>query len=221
MVLRFSGLTLLFFCCFFQLLAQDIAIGQWRDHLAYNRATSVAIAGEKVYCAADGNLFLFDKRDGTTQRQTKVEGLSDVGAKKVAYSKAEKTLVVVYSNTNIDLITDNEIYNLPDIKNKNFAGDKTINNVFVLDQFAYLACGFGIVKLDLRKREIKETWYVGNNGDLAINDVTYDGTQLVFLKGMAVALFYPITHNGNETPCCRQPTTTPVLFLAIKFLLMK
>jgi hypothetical protein len=186
MVLRFSGLTLLFFCCFFQLLAQDIAIGQWRDHLAYNRATSVAIAGEKVYCAADGNLFLFDKRDGTTQRQTKVEGLSDVGAKKVAYSKAEKTLVVVYSNTNIDLITDNEIYNLPDIKNKNFAGDKTINNVFVLDQFAYLACGFGIVKLDLRKREIKETWYVGNNGDLAINDVTYDGTHYYALTKVGV-----------------------------------
>ena len=121
MVLRISGFALLFISCFFQLVAQDIAIGQWRDHLAYNKGTSVAIAGDKVYCAADGNLFLFNKKDETTQRQTKIEGLSDVGAVKVAYNKNQKTLVVAYSNTNIDLITENSIYNLPDIKNKNFS----------------------------------------------------------------------------------------------------
>lgn len=193
MVLRISGFALLFFSCFFQLVAQDIAIGQWRDHLAYNKGTSVAIAGDKIYCAADGNLFLFNKKDETTQRQTKIEGLSDVGAVKVAYNKNQKTLVVAYSNTNIDLITETSIYNLPDIKNKNFSGDKSVNNIFIKDQYAFLACGFGIVKIDLQKKEIKETWFVGNNGDLFINDVTFDGTY--FYACTKVGVF---KGNGNS-----------------------
>jgi len=193
MVLRISWFTLLFFSCVFHIAAQDIAIGQWRDHLAYNRATSVAIVDDKVYCAADGNLFYFNRKEGNIVRQTKVEGLSDVGAVKLAYNKGQKTLLVAYSNTNIDLITENKIINLPDIKNKNFAGNKTVNNIFIKDQYAIIACGFGIVKLDMQKQEIKETWYLGSNGDLAVNDVAFDGTYYYALTKVGV-----FKGNGNS-----------------------
>ena len=47
------------------------------------------------------------------------------------------------------------------------------------DQFAYLACGFGIVVLDVKKEEIKDTYVIGAGGEqLKINDITIDDTYI-------------------------------------------
>ena len=61
------------------------------------------------------------------------------------YDNISKTLIVAYTNSNIDLVTDNnEIININDIKNKIISGDKAIYNLTINDGLAYLSCGFGI-----------------------------------------------------------------------------
>ncbi len=144
---------------------QGIALGQWRDHLPYSKAISVADAGKKVYCATPYSVFYYDRTDNSVSRLTKVNGLSDIGISSLAYSEEYRSLVIAYSNTNIDLLQGGVVINIPDIKRKPILGKKSINRVVIHDRYAYLCCGFGIVVLDLMKNEIKDTYYIGPEGD--------------------------------------------------------
>ena len=74
---------------------------------------------------------------------------------------------------------DGSVINIPDIKEKEILGNKTINNITFKDHYAYLSCGFGIVVLDLNRKEIYDTYYIGPDG-IAINvlGITYNDTSL-------------------------------------------
>ena len=170
-ILPFLLLTLLQWPMFAQ-----IAIGQWREHLPYRVGIGVAYTPDRTYCATESGLYFFDREDNEIGKISKINGLTDVGFAAIGYDDFSNTLVIAYSNTNIDLIQDNEVINLPDIKNKPILGNKVINNIHIEDGLAYLACGFGIVVLDLVKQEVEDTYYIGDEGahvfvnDLDIND---------------------------------------------------
>ena len=176
------------FCLFFSGLtdAQNIGVGQWRDQLPYKKCIDVVEADEIIYCATPYSLFYYNKTDESVQRLTKVNGLSDVGINAINYSDDHNTLVIAYSNTNIDLIKGNVIINIPDIKRKTILGNKTINKVLFIDKLAYLSCGFGIVVLDVENEEIYDTYYIGPEGSkINILDLTYNDTA-----------FFAATENG-------------------------
>ncbi len=154
----------------------QIAVGQWQDHLPYNKAIDLTEAGNKIYAATPYALMIFDKSDNSIQKLSKVNGLSDIGVNCLGYSKDANTLVVGYTNGNVDLIKENTIYNLADIKRKQLYGQKSINKIFILNSYAYLATGFGIVKIDLDREEINDTYYIGDNASyIEVHDITYDG----------------------------------------------
>ncbi|MDP4187934.1 MAG: Por secretion system protein, partial [Bacteroidota bacterium] len=139
-------------------------IGQWRSHLPYSKAIKVTEGDNKIYCAISEGLFYYDKTSNSISKLTKVEGLSDVGISSINYSAENNVLVVAYSNSNIDLITGNRIYNIPDIKNKTIMGNRTINQISFRGTDACLSCGFGIVVLNLARMEIKDTYIIGAGG---------------------------------------------------------
>jgi len=142
----------------------QIAIGEWRDHLPYSKALKITEANNKIYCSTHISLFFYNKEDNSIQKLSKISGLSDLGISSIKYSSEKDVLLIAYTNTNIDLIEDNAIYNISDIKRKPIFGIKTINDVMFVGSFAYLSCGFGIVVLNLDKKEIKDTYYIGENG---------------------------------------------------------
>lgn len=175
---------------------QGISIGQWRDHLPYSKGISVAEAGEKIYCATPSSVFNYDKSDNSISRLTKVNGLSDNGISDIAYSSEYRTLVISYSNANIDLLQNGSIVNLPDIKRKAILGNKTINKVVIYNRYAYLCCGFGIVVLDLMKDEIKDTYYIGPEGDpINVYDLTSDGQK--FWAATEKGIYYASINSAN------------------------
>jgi len=181
MRINYKLLSLLLFSLFFinKIFSQEIAIGQWRDHLPWNSCISVTEGDGIVYCATKYAVFSFDKSDNSLSRMTKVNYLSDIGVSKIAYHKALKTLVVAYSNGNLDLIENGVVTNISDIKRKQLQGYKSINNILFIGNYAYLSCGFGIVVVDLEKQEIKDTYYIGPNGtQINVLDMTFDGTKL-------------------------------------------
>ncbi len=145
--------------------SQQVGIGQWRDELPYNQVISVTEGDGKIYSATPYAVFSVDKADNSVQRLTKINGLSDIGISTICYSKSHQTLVIAYSNANIDLLKNNTIINISDIKRKSILGNKTINRVSFIGDYAYLSCGFGIVVLDVDKEEIHDTYYIGKNGD--------------------------------------------------------
>lgn len=158
-------------------LAQGVGIGEWQDHLPYSNCIAVADAGDRVFCATPYSLFVFNKADKTSERLNKITGLSDIGISAISYSTEFKTLLIAYTNTNIDLIKNGKIINISDIKRKSILGNKTINKIMFIGKYAYLSCGFGIVVLDPEREEIHDTYYIGPEGsrlnvlDLTLNPV--------------------------------------------------
>jgi ligand-binding sensor domain-containing protein len=154
----------------------QIAIGDWRTHLPYDRVIDVSIAGDLVFAATEYSMFTYNTLDNRIQRFDKVSGLSDVGISRIGYSQDQDALLVAYANTNMDLVhSDGSIVNISDIQDKDILGKKTINNITFRDKYAYLSCGFGIVVLDLEREEIHDTYYIGPNGDVIdVLDLTYN-----------------------------------------------
>jgi hypothetical protein len=179
----------LFFFFTLNIFAQDPAIGHWRDHLPYTQGVDVAKAGDLIFCASENGLFSYNTIDQSIERYSKVNGLSDIGFSKLNYNTETKSLIVVYQNSNIDVIEKNNITNIADIKRSNILGDKKIYGTFNSENFVYLATGFGIVVIDLKKKEIKDTYFIGPNGsNIKVNDVALHNN-----------IIYAATDNGIYT----------------------
>ena len=162
---KFLLLTIaLFLFCIDYLVAQPVGIGQWRTHLPYQHVIDVELAGNRVYAATPNDLFVYDRTDNSLRILNKVNGLNDMGVKAIRYSDTYNTLVVAYANANVDLIRPDGIVNLNDIKVKELLGNKTINNIRLSGKFAWLACGFGIVVVDIERKEVFDTYLIGPQG---------------------------------------------------------
>ena len=160
--------------------AQDVPIGYWKDYQSYTSASYIAEADNKIYCVTNGGLFYVNKDDNTVNRISKVTGLSDVGVKQVAYSAALEITVITYENCNIDLIKNNQIINISDVKRKEITGLKLINNITLRDGIAYLSCTFGLVLIDLENEEIKDTYKIGEGGDFeGINSCAFSNINII------------------------------------------
>lgn len=156
--------------------AQDgVGIGNWRTHLPYQKVIDVEPVGNKIYAATPFELFYYDTQDNSINILNKINGLSDIGISTIAYNESQRKLFVAYTNANVDLVyNDGTIKNMSDIKDKNFVGSKNINSIFFDGDLAYVACGFGIVVFDLKKEEVKDTYYIGNQGDAVnVTDVAF------------------------------------------------
>jgi Two component regulator propeller len=144
--------------------AQMPAIGEWRDHFNYRRTVAVSADGPVAYCATRNAIFKYDALTGETERFTKVNALSDVGIQSIRWNPVLKGLLVGYANGNLDWVTKDAVVNLGDIRRSNVVGDKTIYHIRFQAEKAFLGCGFGVVVVDLLRREVTETWYIGDGG---------------------------------------------------------
>lgn len=153
--------------------------GTWQDYLSFSEAIKVAVSPTKTFCATNGGLFYYDQEDKSVVNASEVVKLSDFGPKTIAWNNDFNVLVLAYTNSSIDLIYGSKVVNLSDIKRKQLSGDKVINNISFIGKEAFLACGFGIVVIDLEKNEIKDTYLIGDDGSmLGVNDVETDGTSI-------------------------------------------
>ncbi|WP_321425298.1 two-component regulator propeller domain-containing protein [uncultured Bacteroides sp.] len=134
------------------------AIGEWQTHLAYNNVTQTAPAGKLVYTLSDGALFSYNNEDESIRLFDKVNILSDNNISYIKYSNANNALIIVYKNSNIDILINEEIYNIPDFMNKTMSQDKTLNSINISGDYAYLSTNFGILILNLKKKEITNTY---------------------------------------------------------------
>lgn len=170
-------LTVLICLLFVALAARPV--GQWTEYLSYKSALKVLQVGDKIYCLTTGGLFSYDTSDNSIQKLNVIQGLSDVGVQTIGYSDDADVLIVAYENSNLDLVYSDQVYNMSDIERKQITGDKSIYNILVIGKTAYLSCGFGIVAVNLEKKEIKGTYYIADNAaQIRVNDMCSDGSYL-------------------------------------------
>lgn len=152
------------------------AIGQWREHLSYRQALQV-LKGNQLYCASNNAVFSISQ-DGNLNRYSKMNGLNDLDISSIGWDQETQQLVIAYSNSNLDVLKGSIVNNIGDIKRSTIAGNKRIASIFCRNGFAYLSTGLGIVLADLRKFEIKDTWFLGKNGaQVSVSSFTADATD--------------------------------------------
>ncbi len=159
--------------------SKDVSIGSWKNYLSYNSGSFLCEANDKIYCVASNGLYYVDKEESTINRLSKTTGLSDISVNKIAYNEELNVLIVVYNNCNIDLIKNGVITNISDIKRKEIAGIKEIKNIDLNGNIAYLSSTFGLILLDLEKKEIKDTYNIGDsNGLYDVNACSFLGDSI-------------------------------------------
>lgn len=155
-----------FFICFTYLLHTTAQIGTWKVYPSYNNITDIIPNGNKIYVLASGALFVYDKTDNSIQTFDKSNLLNDVDITHIAYNKVAKQFVIIYKNSNIDLLNlQNKVTNIPNIYLHSMTVDKNINHIYIYQQYAYLSTPFGIIKLNVRNAEISDTYMLGFNVD--------------------------------------------------------
>ncbi len=141
---------------------QAASIGSWKAYLAYTHITEIEQAGHELFVLASKNLYLYNTQDHSVRTFSKMDALSDCSIAHIAWNQKAKRLVVVYENKNIDLLEPNgNCTNMPEYYIKSVTGDKTVNDIYNYDQFAYISTGFGILKINVSKGEISDTYQLG------------------------------------------------------------
>ena len=134
-------------------------IGTWKNYMAYSNVQWVEQGGNKLYVLASNSLYTYNKNDQSIKTYDKVNGLSDTDIRFIAWNKTARRLVIIYSNNNIDLLDDRgNVTNVPDYYLKTTMADKTINGIDMSGVYCYLSTGFGLVKLNVAKAEISDSY---------------------------------------------------------------
>lgn len=184
--------------------------GSWQAFLAYYDVTRIVEGGGRVWVLASGNVMSYDVNTGESTTYSKGSPLSDAGIADINYNATVRALLVLYSNGNIDILhADGSVVNVPDYYNKAMTEDKTVTNIVMVGRHAYLTTMFGIIKLNMARGEIDDTYNMGTQ----VNDVLVEGNTLfaATVKGL---------YRGNITSNLMQPSawtqlnTTPWMMVA-------
>lgn len=156
MIKKLSSLAMLL--CVLCLTATAQQLGTWRMYLSYSIATKSEVSGSIIYSLMNGNLLSYDTEDGEVRTYDHLGVLSDVNISHIAYSKEAEKLLIVYKNTNIDLLDKNgNVENLSALKDKSIL-DKDVTDVYVNGSMAYLATGFGFIEVDMKEGVFRNTY---------------------------------------------------------------
>lgn len=152
------------------------AIGLWREHLPYNNVIDVTAGNNKIYAATPFSIFAVNLTDNSIERMSKMTGLSETGISTIFYDEPNQKLVIAYSNSNIDIVYRNDVFNIPELKRENIQADKRIYQIFPLNNNYYLSTGIGVVVVSGSKYEITDSWFIGKNGGhTKVSAFTSDG----------------------------------------------
>jgi len=174
--------ALLSVLCWQQSMAQ---IGTWRNFLAYHDIQQIQAAGNELFVMASNGLYQYSKKDQSIHTYDKVNGLSSSYIVAIRWNQQAKRLVVVYDDSNIDLVDTNyNVVNISDIYAKSITGGKQIYDITCYDNYAFLACDFGVVKLNVSKAEISETYSLG----FVVSDIAVEN-NVVYIKSASGEVF--------------------------------
>ncbi|PHN04223.1 type IX secretion system anionic LPS delivery protein PorZ [Flavilitoribacter nigricans] len=171
-----------------------LPIGTWRSHLPYQSGERVTQSNSEIFYSTPFSIMALDKEELSTRFITSIQGLSNTGIRTIKYNRGSETLIIVYNNSVIDLYRNEngEVITLNQIKNfLNIPGDKTINNIFVLnDSTVYLAASYGISALNVRSAEFSFSTFMNTN----VNDVAQFGGYLYAATDVGI---YRIASSDN------------------------
>ena len=111
-------------------------IGQWRAHFDNHSIEHIVKGGDYVYAASPYQIISIDSRKNNYWID-KTNGLSDINLNQLAWDEIQQQLVIVYANSNIDILKGDQIFNVNALQLTNLYPDKKIN-IFALCTLGFL-----------------------------------------------------------------------------------
>ena len=198
-------IALSFIICHLSFTPVRAQIGTWRNYLSYAEPQQIQAAGNDLFVLASGSLYLYNKQDQSIHTYDKTNGMNDVDITHIKWCPQAKRLVVVYSNSNIDLVEPNgNVTNINDIYARAITGGKTIYSITISGQYAYLASELGIIKINVKNAEISETYILG----FPVNAIALDNTNIYANSSSKGVWMANLTSNLIDPANWSQTTTS-------------
>ena len=193
-------LTVSVLCCVTLLLQAQQAVGQWQLYPTKSAQSGIIYESlyDEVFYISGGNIFSYDKSSCEIETYNSGNYLSDNGIKNIYYNYDNGYLMIVYNNSNIDLIYENKkVVNISDLKNTIMMYSKSINDVAFGDNKIYLATDFGLVILNDTKHEVYESYIY----EKAFSRIVKVGEKLIALidNHLYIANIQPGMYNFDTT----------------------
>ena len=143
---------------------RNIAPGEWQTIRSYNGITSIIPSKEKVYVVANGGMYSYDKKTKEVKPLSTLDGLSASAIEMVEYVESTKTLFIIHSDMTIDLVVEGMTFSDESIKDSEISGKK-VNSLKVDGDNVYISMNAGIVVYNTKKREVLDTYIIGDDGE--------------------------------------------------------
>ena len=166
------------------------AVGDWIVHTSFvgDQVKNVVESNKWVYYLSGGNLFRLDKSTQENEALSRMNYMTDMGISQIYYNSDMDYLVVVYTNSNIDVIlSDGSVVNMPEIKNSMMTSSKTVNDVTFAPGVMYVAADFGYVVINDKKFVVKESHIFGEKlvSVIQVGDMLLLTSANAFYYGLA------------------------------------
>ncbi len=156
------------------------AVGTWREHYN-NKDIFQVIKGDQYYLAAKNQIISYNKENGQVSFLGKSNGLHEIGIQTIAWDQQYQQLIIAYTNSAIDIVQGDQVYLINDIKTTSLFNNKKIKNIRVNAGLAFVDTEFGLVIIDIKNHEIKETW---QTKDLAQAETLYKLSSIPYIKSI-------------------------------------
>ena len=178
-----SALCLMF--CLLLVSPVVAQVGTWRAYMSYYEPQQIVKANNTLFVRASNDLYHYNLTDHSITTYDKITGLSDTYITNIAWNQQASRLIIIYKNSNIDLMDlKGNVTNISALYRKAMTEDKTIDSLTIDGVYAYLYARFGIVKVNMQRAEISDTYtpqhpdykkqlpaYVNNDWEKYIDEV--------------------------------------------------
>lgn len=170
----------------------------WKGYFSYNEIRAITHSPSKTYFATDNAVFVWDDQEETSEIYNSINGFKAFDISAIAYSPNFNKILIGNTNGQIAIIDEasgNVLY-LNDIVNKNSIADnlKRINDIYIHENFAYVATDYGISAIRLNDNNFGDSYYIGNAGEYtqvlqitSVNNFLYAITSDFGLKRISLS----------------------------------
>jgi len=144
----------------------NIPTGSWRTHYSFNATIAITQSSSEIFGASASGLFIIDKGEKSVTSITKLNGLTETGITHIDYNTTSSTLLIAYENGQIDLLKNNVMSSIPDIRLSEILDSKITHHMNNFGVYTFLSTGFGLLKINTELNLITESYLnLSNTGD--------------------------------------------------------
>ena len=175
---RWLMIGLSFIICHLSFSPARAQTGTWHAYMSYYQPQQIVKGGHQLFVRASNSLYTYNLNDQSISTYDKVNALSDTYVSLIAWNTAANRLIIVYNNSNIDLMdAGGNVTNISALYSKSMTQDKTVNSICMNGVYAYLATGFGVVKVNMQRSEISESYILDKN----VSNIGFD-TNYIYIR---------------------------------------